>query len=68
MQIERERFLGAGSYERTTGRQGYANCYKLNRIDSLAATVTVRVPQTAAHMVSRSIRNLWCGAVGRGTL
>ena len=25
MQIERERFLGAGLYERTPGRQGYAN-------------------------------------------
>lgn len=25
MQIERERFLGAGIYERTAGRQGYAN-------------------------------------------
>ena len=25
MQIERERFLGAGRYERTPARQGYAN-------------------------------------------
>ena len=25
MQIERERFLGAGHYERTATRQGYAN-------------------------------------------
>jgi len=26
MQIERERFPGAGLYERTATRQGYANC------------------------------------------
>jgi putative transposase len=34
MQIERERFLGAGLYERTAGRQGYANGYKPKRIDT----------------------------------
>jgi hypothetical protein len=28
MQIERERFLRAGRYERTAERQGYANGYK----------------------------------------
>ena len=28
MQIERERFLRAGPYERTAERQGYANGYK----------------------------------------
>ena len=28
MRIERERFLGAGHYERTTDRRGYANGYK----------------------------------------
>ncbi|WP_204355380.1 transposase, partial [Roseovarius amoyensis] len=39
MQIERERFLGAGLYERTTERQGYANGYKPKRIDTPAGTV-----------------------------
>ena len=47
MQIERERFLGAGLYERTVERRGYANGYKPKRIDTPAGTVTVRVPKTA---------------------
>ncbi len=49
MQIERERFLGAGLYERTAARQGYANGYKPKRIDTPAGTVTVDVPKTAGH-------------------
>ena len=49
MQIERERFLGAGLYERTPGRQGYANGYKPKRIDTPAGTVTVGVPKTSCH-------------------
>jgi transposase-like protein len=49
MQIERERFLGAGLYERSAGRQGYANGYKPKRIDTPAGTVTVQVPKTADH-------------------
>ncbi|WP_374299838.1 transposase [Paracoccus sp. (in: a-proteobacteria)] len=39
MQIERERLLGAALYERTPGRQGYANGYKPKRIDTPAGTV-----------------------------
>jgi putative transposase len=49
MQIERERFLGAGLYERTAARQGYANGYKAKRIDTPAGTVSVQVPKTAGH-------------------
>jgi transposase-like protein len=49
MQIERERFLGAGLYERTAERQGYANGYKPKRIDTPAGTVHVQVPKTAGH-------------------
>ena len=49
MQIERERFLGAGLYERTEARQGYANGYKPKRIDTPAGTITVDVPKTAGH-------------------
>ena len=49
MQIERERFLRAGPYERTAARQGYANGYKPKRIDTPAGTVTVEVPKTAGH-------------------
>jgi len=49
MQVERERFLRAGSYERTSERRGYANGYKPKRIDTPAGTVTVDVPKTAGH-------------------
>lgn len=49
MQTERERFLGAGHYERTAERQGYANGYKSKGIDTPAGTVTVGVPKTACH-------------------
>ena len=49
MQIERERFLRAGRYERTPGRQGYANGFKPKRVDTPAGTVTVQVPKTAGH-------------------
>jgi transposase-like protein len=49
MQIERERFLGAGHYERTDDRRGYANGYKPKRLDTPAGTVTVRVPKSAGH-------------------
>lgn len=49
MQIERERFLGAGHYERTPERHGYANDYKPKRIDTPAGTVNVQVPKTAGH-------------------
>jgi ATP synthase/Transposase, Mutator family len=49
MQIEREQFLGAQQYERSSSRQGYANGYKAKRIDTPAGTVTVNVPKTAGH-------------------
>lgn len=49
MQIERERFLGAGHYERTPERHGYANGYKPKRIDTPAGTVNVQVLKTARH-------------------
>ena len=49
MRIERERFLGAGLYERTAERRGYANGYKPKRIDTPAGTIAVDVPKTAGH-------------------
>ncbi|TQE98478.1 MAG: hypothetical protein FKY71_13620 [Spiribacter salinus] len=49
MQIQRERFLGAGHYERTPERHGYANGYKPKRIDTPAGTVNVQVPNTAGQ-------------------
>lgn len=49
MRIERERYLGAGHYERTPGRLGYANGTKPKKVDTPAGTVTVNVPKTAGH-------------------
>ena len=45
MQIERERFLGAGRYERTPGRQGYANGYKPKTVKSRVGALELAVPQ-----------------------
>jgi transposase-like protein len=49
LRLERERFLGAGLYERTAERRGYANGYKAKRVDTPAGTVTVDVPKTRGH-------------------
>lgn len=49
MRIERERFLGAGHYQRTPERRGYANGTRPKTIDTPAGTVTLEVPKTAAH-------------------
>ena len=42
-------FSGAGHYERTPERRGYANGTKPKRIDTPAGTVNVQVPKTAGH-------------------
>ena len=44
LRLERERFLGAGLYERNAERRGYANGYKSKTLDTTAGTVTVDVP------------------------
>ena len=49
MRIERERFLGAGHYERTPERRGYANGTRPKKIDTPAGTVRLEVPKTAGH-------------------
>ena len=49
MRLERERFLGAGLYERTADRRGYANGYKAKKLDTPAGTVAVDVPKTRGH-------------------
>ena len=45
MRIERERFLGAGHYERTPERRGYVNGTRPKKIDTPAGTVTLQVPK-----------------------
>jgi transposase-like protein len=47
MRLERERFLGAGLYERNPDRRGYANGYKSKTLDTTAGTGTVDVPKAA---------------------
>src|SRR5512133_4057214 len=47
MRLERERFLGAGLYERNPDRRGYANGYESKTLDTTAGTVTVDVPKAA---------------------
>jgi transposase-like protein len=47
MRLEREQFLGAGHYERSSGRRGYANGTKLKKIDTPVGTLTLDIPKTA---------------------
>lgn len=49
MKIEREQFLGAGHYERSTQRQGYANGYQAKRVDTQAGTLDLAIPKSARH-------------------
>jgi putative transposase len=49
MRIERERFLGAGHYQRTAERRGYGNGSRPKKLDTPAGTVTLQVPKTADH-------------------
>jgi putative transposase len=45
MQIERQKHIGAGPYERTAERQGYANGYKPKTVATRMGQITFDVPQ-----------------------
>ncbi len=45
MQIERQQHLGAGPYERSPERQGYANGYKPKTVMTRVGDITFAVPQ-----------------------
>jgi putative transposase len=45
MRIERQRHLGAGLYERTPERQGYANGYKPKTMATRVGKITFDIPQ-----------------------
>jgi transposase-like protein len=45
MQVEREKYLQAGDYERTEQRKGYANGYKPKTVKTRVGEVTFAVPQ-----------------------
>ena len=47
MRLEREQYLGASHYERSSGRRGYANGVKPKKVDTAAGTLTLDVPKTA---------------------
>ncbi len=46
MVAERRAYLGAGAYERTEARQGYANGYKPKTVTTRVGPITFDVPQT----------------------
>lgn len=50
MKIERDEALGAGPYERTDNRKGYANGYKPRNIDTRMGKLTVDVPQVRGNV------------------
>lgn len=45
MQIERQKFLGAGPYERSLDRQAHANGYKPKTVKTRVGNVTFDIPQ-----------------------
>ena len=44
MQFERKLHLGAGKYERTDARRGYANGYKPKTLNTHAGKLTLQIP------------------------
>jgi transposase-like protein len=58
MRLEREQYLGAGHYERSSGRRGYANGAKPKKIDTPLGTLTLDVPKTAGTAVPFFPRSL----------
>nr|WP_113906327.1 transposase [Aliidiomarina celeris] len=46
MRLERERHLGAGPWERSEERQGYANGYKKKSLQSRFGKLDLSIPQT----------------------
>jgi transposase-like protein len=50
MKIERDQTLGAGLYERTDDRQGYANGYKPKTVDTRMGRLMVSVPQVRGNV------------------
>jgi len=45
MRVEREKYLGAGSYERSDERKGYANGYKPKTVNTRIGEITFAIPQ-----------------------
>jgi transposase-like protein len=45
MKIERSQAIGAGPYERSARRQGYANGFKAKTVETRLGPLTLQVPQ-----------------------
>ncbi len=45
MRIERSAYLGAGPYERSDGRRGYANGFKPKHVDTRLGSLALEIPQ-----------------------
>jgi transposase-like protein len=45
MQVERQKYLGVGPYERSSKRQGYANGFKPKTVNTRIAPITFGIPQ-----------------------
>jgi putative transposase len=45
MQVERQKHLGVGPYERSSKRQGHANGFKPKRVNTRIAPITFDIPQ-----------------------
>jgi transposase-like protein len=50
MKIERDQVLGAGLYERSENRKGYANGYKPKTLDTRMGKIAVSVPQVRGEL------------------
>jgi transposase-like protein len=61
MKIERDHALGAGLYERTDARRGYANGYKPKTVDTRIGKLSVDVPQVRGDV------NFYPSALERGS-
>ena len=46
MRLEREQHLGAGEFQRSANRSGYANGYQAKQMDTPAGRISVQVPKT----------------------
>ena len=46
MRLDRSCHLGAGPWERSEGRQGYANGYKPKQVQSRIGSLSLQIPQT----------------------
>jgi putative transposase len=62
MQVERQKHLGVGPYERSVERQGYANGYKPKTVSTRVGEITFAVPQVRdasfyPHALEKGLRS-----------